>query len=455
MSLKWLNETRVQLIKAFRNIVYLHIETVLENPEKSLQPAEDFIAIMTECLADRGFVIDYQREYPIELDVDILKQACKDLDDFKTDFVTKGYKDESDAEVLGTIGSIASLQLEPPQIAPSTSKSRISKRPQPEGAAAPQIDYDSDKPSTSKAFNSQTNSANSKNNKQPKSRDIDLEVTNVLDVLPHLGDGFVRRVLSRYDNSEDAIAAILEQNLPPDLIHADKSEVYIPPDPQDAFYQQTGIKRFNVFDGDKYDIMTNDNPECIIKIDKGFPSDPRNLSEMLDDKKDLNAVRHRYQEYTLVEGNEYDDEYDDSYDALLESESRVISKQMKSTIAEIEDKSEEEEEDEEADESEEEKERHQKQSNNRSTNNYEKPMNFCENPEDIRARYEARRAAKYGQNITKAPPPQRDVVGGPKGKGQTKEVTTNRHKKDVNKSSRANHNRKAGAAFKRSKGMMG
>lgn len=42
-------------------------------------PAESFIAILTECLADRTFVVDYQRYYPVENDIDILKQACKDL----------------------------------------------------------------------------------------------------------------------------------------------------------------------------------------------------------------------------------------------------------------------------------------------------------------------------------------------------------------------------------------
>ncbi|XP_055911552.1 activating signal cointegrator 1 complex subunit 2 [Eupeodes corollae] len=469
-SLKYVNEARIQLLKAFRSIVYLHIENVLSDPENSLAPSEEFIAIMTECLSDRAFVIDYQPEYPIELDIDILKQACKDLDTFKTDFIAKGYKDEADSETLGTIESMEKLAIDEPEA--SSLISSMSERPQPEGAAAAtQIDYDDDQPSTSRAARSSTATTNPANetNTEANDRDIDLEVTSVLEVLPHLGDGFIRRVLSRYDNSEEAIAAILEQNLPPDLIHADQSEVYIPIDPQDILYQQTGIKRFNIFDGDKYDVMTQDNPDCIIKIGKGFPNAPQSLNEMLDDKTELNAVRHRFQEYSLVEeGNVYDDEYDDSYDALLESESRVVkSKQIKSTLAEIGDSSDDDEEEEvvaaEEEEEEEEKEQQQKdkkqQSNDTTKTNYDKYMNFCENPEDVRARYEARRAAKFGggNNSAKAPPPQfpRDVVGEAKGKGQSKEVVINRHKKDVNKSSRANHNRKAGAAFKRSKGMMG
>lgn len=288
-------------------------------------------------------------------------------------------------------------------------------------------------------------------------RDIDLEVTSVLDVLPHLGTGFVRRILSRYNNSEEAIAAILESNLPPDLLNADQSEVYIPPDPQDKTHQQTGIKHFNVYDGDEYDVMTQDNPKCIIKQGKGMPNAPKDAAQLLDDKSDLAQLRSRYQQYTLVsEGessnDEYNDEYDDSYEALLESETRVVkSKQLKAGLANVEDVS--------GDESEDEQENAEEKSNVDAKSDRNKRLNFCENPEDIRARYEARRQAKWGNrnlggNLDNNFKP-RDVVGAPKGQGQDKDTLRNRDKKEKNKSLRANHNRKMGAAFKRSKGMMG
>lgn len=46
------------------------------------------------------------------------------------------------------------------------------------------------------------------------------------------------------------------------------------------------------------------------------------------------------------------------------------------------------------------------------------------------------------------------VIGKAKGQGQEKSTIIGRHKKDVNKSSRANHNRRQGAAFKRNRGMI-
>lgn len=45
-------------------------------------------------------------------------------------------------------------------------------------------------------------------------------------------------------------------------------------------------------------------------------------------------------------------------------------------------------------------------------------------------------------------------MGKPKGHGQEKDVTINRDKKNTNKSTRANHNRRQGAAWKKSRGMM-
>lgn len=161
-------------------------------------------------------------------------------------------------------------------------------------------------------------------------RDLDLEVAAVLDVLPDLGIGFIRSLLTRYDDSEQAIAAILDDNLPPDLAQMDRQKEYIPPDPQDKQQRQTGIRHFNVHDGDRYDVLTRDQPECVIKQGKGLPGAPRNAEQLLDDKRDLAQLKLRYQQYALVEetpleSGEYDDEYDDSYEALNEGQAPPVS----------------------------------------------------------------------------------------------------------------------------------
>ncbi|XP_075146407.1 activating signal cointegrator 1 complex subunit 2 [Haematobia irritans] len=425
-SLTWLNYARMHFLKAFRSVASNVLETILAKPESSLSKSEEYIGLMTECLSEQTFVVDYERHYSLAMDMDILKEVCPDLDNFKADFVVDGYRTECAAAAVD-IGISKDMQNSISNCisnSPTDSESRNSV------------------PDSTKILNKPI---------EKQQRDIELEVTMVLDCMPHLGTGFVRRILDRYDNTEEAMAALLENNLPPDLAQADQTEVYIPPDPQDKVYQETGVKHFNVFDGDKYDVMTQDNPQCIIKKGKGMPNAPKNAAQLLDDKRDLDAVRHRYQEYTLVteghensDGEEYNDEYDDSYEALLESETRVVkSKDLKKVLADVADVSDDEEESES-----EEEDSSQKENQRRS-------HNFCENPEDIRARYEARRQAKWSKKTGTMPQQQaHDLVGKAKGQGQDKETLRNRQKKEANKSSRANHNRKAGAAFKRSKGML-
>lgn len=40
---------------------------------------EQLLSYLQEALADQGFVIDYQRLYPVEDDIDIVKQSCPQL----------------------------------------------------------------------------------------------------------------------------------------------------------------------------------------------------------------------------------------------------------------------------------------------------------------------------------------------------------------------------------------
>lgn len=276
------------------------------------------------------------------------------------------------------------------------------------------------------------------------SRDYDLETSQVIDLFPHLGDGFIRKLLSRYENSEQAISAIIESNLPPDMVELDQTEPYIPEDPRDAAYKETGIHRPNVFAGDALDVMTNDALNCTVKY-KGITVGGPNAQQVLDDKSHLKETRQRYEEYGMVaEGgaDEYDDEYDDTYEAMAESESKARRSKGAKVVYD-ESSSEEEEEEDGAEAS-------------------SRPKDaFCENPEVIRARREqawqakCRRGGGGGGGGGWSSGPKRDVVGtGVKGQGQADSVLLNRQKKDQNKSSRANHNRRQGANFKRSRGMI-
>lgn len=273
------------------------------------------------------------------------------------------------------------------------------------------------------------------------------------DLFPHLGDGFLRKLLTRYETSEQAISAIIESNLPPDMTDMDQTEPYIPEDPRDEVFKETGVHRPNVFAGDALDVMTNDELKCTVKY-KGVTVGGQNDKEVFEDRSHLRETRQRYEAYAMVSegrgggigsGDEYDDEYDDSYDAMAESESKAGGRNRnRSNKDYVVDESSEEEEDEQQGEG-------------------DRPKDaFCENPEVIRARREQAWQAKCrrgggggGGTGGGTGGPKRDVVGtGTKGQGQSDSVVHNRQKKDQNKSSRANHNRRAGANFKRSRGMI-
>ncbi|GAB0099409.1 activating signal cointegrator 1 complex subunit 2 [Sergentomyia squamirostris] len=414
--LNLLNRARVELLSAFRSIINYFIEKILERSQHSkkssnnLELVEGLLSIFTLSLSDNIFVSDYQKLYPIENDIEILRQACPKMDTFKADFILQAFlsADENKFEKLP----------KPPK---KQTQNHVNGREEVKDEGACALPFDGETGAAALPLN------------------IDSQIRVVQDILPDLGDGFVRKLLARYDNTEHAIAAVLEGNLPPDLDECDKSEIYIPPDPQEQLYKETGVSRINVFDGDDYDVRIREKPKGIIKTGKGFPGQPKTATALLDDKSHIKELKSRYEQYSMVTDTcDYDDEYDDSYDALTESESKKTAKKPQSMkdvlVDEVEDEDDEEEEFEED----------QPKAKN--------PMNFCENPEDIRARYDQKRQLKYGN--AKGSSSNKDVVGRTKGQGQSDTVVLNRQKKEAHKSSRANHNRKQGSSWKRNRGMI-
>ncbi|XP_039500030.1 activating signal cointegrator 1 complex subunit 2 [Drosophila santomea] len=418
-SLRWLNETRQQFLVVFRRVVSLQMEA---------GRSQQLVEVMQECLSAQAFVVDYQRQFPLEHDMELLVQRCPNIKNYKVDFVVAGYQKALSSCPNGIMADdmVSNVDTEEEDAEfEDEDSSRTSPQPSPTSNGA--------------------------------TRDLDLEVTAVLDVLPDLGRGFIRRLLTRYENSEQAIAAILDDNLPPDLAQMDRQEVYVPPDPQDTQQRQTGLRHYNVHDGDRYDVLTRDQPECIIKQGKGLPGAPRNAEQLLDDKRDLKQLKERYQNYAMVEetpleSGEYDDEYDDSYEALNEGQAPPVSllrARLQGAAFNSAYEAQDEVEDDDEESSEGGSDAEPAKRNNRD---------FCENPEVIRARYQQRQMAKYGQKSGgqgAGAGAGSSIVGAPKGQGQSQQTQRSRGQKEAHKSSRANHNRKAGAAFKRSKGMMG
>ncbi|EFA08000.1 activating signal cointegrator 1 complex subunit 2 [Tribolium castaneum] len=255
----------------------------------------------------------------------------------------------------------------------------------------------------------------------PSEEEIEGSIQMVIDMFPHLGDGFVLQCLEAYNyNTSDVISAILEENLPPHLVDIPFDLIRIPPEPK---------------------------PEEPILAYKGRKPGYDDALKLLNDKKDIKEIKTYILDgiqYTN-EFDDYDDEYDDRADEATVPVPDHGSEDILKFNPNYEDVvsdtsySEDEYDDE-----------------GKPVGASERPHNkadFCEDPAVIRARREARFRSQ-GKGQPPRPKPKSDVVGKPKGQGQEKNVLQNRHKKSVNKSSRANHNRKSGAQWKRNKGMV-
>ncbi|XP_077298373.1 activating signal cointegrator 1 complex subunit 2 isoform X2 [Arctopsyche grandis] len=407
-----LDNMRVELIDSFRFIISTTIDEILSG-EKVEENVSVYLTILTDSLSEKAFVKDYNAMYPVDVDLDILCQAYTDMDPVKCDFILQAVYanyDETERRI--------------PKVFNNTEANHLSNG------------VDGHSRSESPVVNP--------NNDIPEEAKTQSLISEVRDILPDLGDGYILKCLEHYGfNAERVINCILEGNLDESLTKLDPQLPIIPSDALDEQYLKTGIERLNVFDNDEFDVMTKDKID-LSRVHKGKRKfKHKNLSEMLNDKSYINKMKDSYAKYGLIsEENEpdmYDDEYDDTYDdgardLVSEATAELVRKPVSKSIAF---KDAEESEDESED-------------NEGSSSNSKPADQFCENPEVLRARYQARRDIKYGQRTNV----DRDVVGKAKGQGQDKDVLVNRQKKAVNKSVRGNHNRRTGAQWKRSQGVL-
>lgn len=189
------------------------------------------------------------------------------------------------------------------------------------------------------------------------------ELRKVLDVFPDFQREFVKKILTRYESTESAIAAILEGNLPPDL------------DANTITEENSTVRKITDLINEM-DFNIDKNTKIIVKSDKNKPIFREIEKRILDDKTHVAQLKNKYDELGYV-SEEYEDEYDDSYDALAESETKSVSKLLKKSGAVLDEIEDDEDEDSENDED---------SNNGNDDNTRDTSRDFCENPEAIRER---------------------------------------------------------------------
>ncbi|XP_044099890.1 activating signal cointegrator 1 complex subunit 2 isoform X6 [Neovison vison] len=437
-----LSHSRKKLLEIFHILVnQICLLPVLESSCDNIQGfIEEFLQIFSSLLQEKRFLRDYDALFPVADDVSLLQQASAVLDETRTAYILQAVEgawegvdrrkatDAKDPPAAEDPNGVIAL-AEP--VGGPSSRLENSEEDECMGAAAALV---------------------------PPVGGVELDslISQVKDLLPDLGEGFILACLEHYGyDPEQVINNFLEERLAPALSQLDRSlDRQVKPDPTPLL-----TSRHNVFQNDEFDVFSRDSVD-LSRVHKGRRKE-ENTRSLLNDKREVVAQRQRYEQYSVVveevplqpgeglpyRGDDYEDEYDDTYDGNqvgandADSDDELISRrpftipQVLRTKVPGEGQEEDEEEEEEAEDE------------------APKPDHFVQDPAVLREKAEARRMAflarkGYRHDSSTA------VAGSPRGHGQTRETTQERRKKEANKATRANHNRRTMADRKRSKGMI-
>uniref|UniRef100_A0A1B6E5A1 CUE domain-containing protein n=1 Tax=Clastoptera arizonana TaxID=38151 RepID=A0A1B6E5A1_9HEMI len=418
--------TRFKLLKSVNMLLSSQVNKILQLRDKIdevelKKVADEYTTLLSELVANKLFMEDYNNYYPVESQLDIIAQVCPEMD--VSDFLIESVRLCSNKEIKKERSNDLRRNYHPVlDSSPSTSQEN-------ENQASNHI-------------------AIPKKTKIVTGVELESLISEVKDILSHLGEGFIQKCLEHFNfESAAVINAILENLLPDNLASLDPTMPYVPPILNEEASNALP-ERVNVFDNDEFDIMNRDDVDTTNMHIGKRKQKHKNLIQLINDKSHVDEMRDMYTKLNIVEYDEeqmYNDEYDDTYDeaAMVAGDEgdterrpftipRVLQRRI--SIAEENDDSDEVEESEDK--------------------NKPKFEYFVANPEEVRAKAEQWRRDHQRGGGRGGRGKQRDVVGKPKGQGQEKEVLQNREYKNTNKSRSANHNRRAMASRKRNQGMM-
>ncbi|XP_026340569.2 activating signal cointegrator 1 complex subunit 2 isoform X4 [Ursus americanus] len=438
-----LSHSRKKLLEIFHILInQICLLPVLESSCDNIQGfIEEFLQIFSSLLQEKRFLRDYDTLFPVADDVSLLQQASAVLDETRTAYILHAV--ESAWE--GVDRRKATDAKDPPAAE------------DPNGVIAPAGPVGGPSSRLENSEEEECMGAAAALGPPVCGVELDSLISQVKDLLPDLGEGFILACLEHCDyNPEQVINNILEERLAPALSQLDRSlDRQVKPDPTPLL-----TSRHNIFQNDEFDVFSRDSVD-LSRVHKGKRKE-ENTRSLVNDKREVAEQRQRYEQYSVVveevplqpgeglpyRGDDYEDEYDDTYDGNqvgandADSDDELISRrpftipQVLRTKVPGEGQEEEEEEEEEEAEDE-----------------APKPDHFVQDPAVLREKAEARRMAflarkGYRHDSSTA------VAGSPRGHGQSRETTQERRKKEASKATRANHNRRTMADRKRSKGMI-
>ncbi|GAB1603158.1 activating signal cointegrator 1 complex subunit 2-like [Argonauta hians] len=473
-----LSLAKKQMLSIFYEILnYCCVQPILDkssNDEKQQLEnyIENYLHILSLVISERRFVADYESQYSIQNEISIIRQTSAAVDETRLSFLQNAFD------------SCFSLYGKRNQ--PKGSKN-AGGRCTPEGCVGFSDDpfqaIDGKEKTEGLAGASANCDAMSGACANPE---VDSLITLVQDLFPDIHSSFILACLEQMDfNTEVVINSLLEDNLPPSLQQLDRynplpARAPSPPAPPSTPTHSVLDSRRNVFDYDEFDVFHRDKVD-IAKVHRGKQDVTSGMR--LHDKTELEPLKPTYDLYGnmdaatlydkhLLEVNLYNDEYDDTYDdndtslsvgdthadELLALRPFTVPRALTNIVqAKRRDIA-----------------GHSQDSRDSSPDTEESaaaPMvapvpqkrfeQFVEDPAKLREQREQRIRSQQGgnrgwsakaQNPAAEDKPIHDVKGKSKGQGQSQDVLHNRQWKEKHKGSRANHNRRALADRKRSKG---
>ncbi|KAM9054886.1 activating signal cointegrator 1 complex subunit 2 isoform 6-T7 [Megaptera novaeangliae] len=437
-----LSHSRKKLLEIFHILLnQICLLPVLESSCDNIQGfIEEFLQIFSSLLQEKRFLRDYDALFPVADDISLLQQASSALDETRTAYILQAV--ESAWE--GVDRRKATNAKDPP----------VAENPNRVVEAAEAVSRPSSLPQNLEE--EECLGAAAAPGPAVCGVELDSLISQVKDLLPDLGEGFILACLEHYSyDPEQVINNILEGRLAPALSQLDHGlDRQVKPDPTPLL-----ASRHNIFQNDEFDVFSRDSVD-LSRVHKGRRKE-ESARSLLNDKREVVAQRRRYEQYSVVaeevpvqpgedspyRGDDYEDEYDDTYDGNqvgandADSDDELISRrpftipQVLRTKVPREGQEEDEEDEEEAEDE------------------APKPDHFVQDPAVLREKAEARRMAflarkGYRHDSSTA------VAGNPRGHGQSRETTQERRKKESSKATRANHNRRTMTDRKRSKGMI-
>ncbi|KAM6318125.1 activating signal cointegrator 1 complex subunit 2 isoform 3-T3 [Podargus strigoides] len=306
-----ISHSRKKMVEAFHILInQVCLQPILESSCENIQPfIEEFLQIFTSVLQERRFLRDYDELFPVEDDVSLLQQASSTLDETRTAYILQAV--ESAWE--GIDRKKAQVIKDPTAAAASN------------GASAIVESTAEDMEELGAAYASEDECAGAAAAPIAKVSGVELDslISQVKDLLPDLGEGFILACLEEYGyNAEQVINNILEDKLVPYLDKLDRTmQRQLKPDPTPLV-----TSRYNVFQNDEFDVFSRDSVD-VSRIQKGKRREKDTTRSLLDDKRLVAEQKERYGQYSVIVEEipvppgeaqlyreDYEDEYDDTYD---------------------------------------------------------------------------------------------------------------------------------------------